>query len=103
MRADIELMFLPYDDRSRNTLADVLVRELKSGDWTSFHAAVAFTRQTGNFEEIQAALGDFCEAGGAVDLTFGANVFAETEGSDYDAIETLLKRLENYPDARLYL
>ena len=103
MRADVDLMFLPYDDRSQNTLADVLVKELKNGNWTTFHAAVAFARQTGNFEEIQAALRDFCDAGGSIDLTFGANTFADTEGSDYQAIETLLKALEPYSDARLYL
>ncbi|MEN3369818.1 MAG: hypothetical protein V7609_1961 [Verrucomicrobiota bacterium] len=103
MRADVEILFLPYDDRSQNTVADVLLRELKSRNWTSFRAAVAFARQTGNFEEIQSAMEGFCEDGGTIELTFGANTFADSEGSDYDAIATLLERLEKYPAARIYL
>jgi Predicted HKD family nuclease len=103
MRADVDLIFLPYDDRSQKTLADVLVKELREGDWTEFRAAVAFARQTGNFEELQAALQKFCDNGGTIRLTFGANIFEHTEGSDYDAIATLLKALENYPNAQIYL
>ena len=103
MRADVELMFLPYDDRSQNTLADFFVRELRGDDWTEFRAAVAFVRQTGNFDELKAALQHFCERGGSIQLTFGANVFSDTEGSDYEAIETLLEALDRYPTARIYL
>lgn len=103
MRADLELMFLPYDDRSEKTLADVLVRELRGGEWAEFHAAVAFARQTGNFEELQAALQKFCDDGGTVKLTFGANTFEHSEGSDYEAIQTLLTTLERYPNAHIFL
>jgi HKD family nuclease len=103
MQAEVRLMFLPYDDRQSETLADVLVSELNSGKWTEFHCAVAFIRQTGNFQELQKALLDFGTAGHVIELTFGANTFSDTEGSDYEAVETLLKNLRGCPNARLYL
>ena len=36
-------------------------------------------------------------------MTFGANTFAEGEGSDYEAIETLLKELSDCQNVKLYL
>jgi HKD family nuclease len=66
-------MFLPYAGKRKRTLADVLIRELAKGGWTSFRAAIAFARQSGE------------------------------EGSDYDAIRTLLEELSEFPNARMSL
>jgi HKD family nuclease len=103
MKADVELLFLPYAGAAQGTVADVLIRELRSGKWTIFRAAVAFARESGNFRELLDALVDFTAEGAALEMTFGANTFAEGEGSDYAAIETLLEELEKYPNARLNL
>jgi HKD family nuclease len=76
---------------------------LKDAKWTSFTAAVAFARSSGNATELLDALTAFAKRGGAIEMTFGANTFAEGEGSDYEAIEALLKELSNYPNVKLYL
>src|SRR5690349_13979509 len=96
-------MFLPYDDREKKTLADLLVGELQGEKWSEFRCAVAFVRQSGNFKEVLKALVDFATAGGRIELTFGANTFSDTEGSDYEAIDNLLEKLEDCPNAQLYL
>src|SRR6058998_1296764 len=103
MKADVELIFLPYGEETQTTLVDVLIRELKNAKWNMFTAAVAFARRSGNMPELLDALCEFAERGGVVEMTFGANTFAEGEGSDYEAIETLLKELEGCPNVKLYL
>jgi HKD family nuclease len=103
MKADVELIFLPYAEEKQATMVDVLIRELKDAKWTSFTAAVAFARSSGNASELLDALSDFANKGGAIEMTFGGNTFADGEGSDYEAIETLLKELSAYPTVKLYL
>ena len=103
MKADVELLFLPYAETTRGTVADVLIRELRCGKWTHFRAAVAFARESGNFRELLDALIEFASSGATLDMTFGANTFSNGEGSDYAAIETLLEELEKFPAARLSL
>jgi len=36
-------------------------------------------------------------------MTFGANMFSGEEGSDYDAVKTLLEELREFPNARIFL
>lgn len=103
MRLKAELMFLPYAGEQHRTLADVLIGELNSGAWMSFRAAVAFARQSGNHPKLLAALVGFARRGGNVEMTFGANTFSGEEGSDYDAIKTLLDELSEFPNARVCL
>src|SRR6266566_618056 len=103
MKTDVELIFLPYGEQTKSTMVDVLIRELMDVKWTSFTAAVAFARRSGNIPELVDALASFAERGGAIEMTFGANTFAEGEGSDYEAIETLLKELSDYPNVKLCL
>ncbi|MBI3416720.1 MAG: hypothetical protein HY043_15620 [Verrucomicrobia bacterium] len=103
MKADVELIFLPYAEETQSTMVDVLIRELKDAKWTSFTAAVAFARSSGNATELLDALATFAKRGGAIEMTFGGNTFADGEGSDYEAIEALLKELSGYPSVKLYL
>jgi|GEM_PF-1894042 len=103
MKTDVELIILPYGEETKSTLVDILIREFKDTKWNLFIAAVAFARTSGNIPELLDALYEFAERGGSVEMTFGANTFAEGDGSDYEAIETLLKELSGYPNVRLYL
>ena len=103
MKTNVELIFLPYGEETQSTMVDVLIRELKDAKWNSFTAAVAFARRSGNVPELLDALAAFAQRGGAIEMTFGANTFAEGEGSDYEAIEALLKKLSDYPNVKLYL
>ena len=102
MKADVELIFLPYAEAQEETIVDVLIRELTSGEWSSFLAAVAFVRVSGNYPELLEALRDFAKVA-TVELTFGANTFSEGEGSDYEAVGTLLDDLNGNPNVKLYL
>ena len=103
MKTNVELIFLPYGEETQTTMVDVLIRELKDTKWTSFTAAVAFARSSGNAAELLDALAAFANRGGAIEMTFGANTFAEGEGSDFEAIESLLKELSECPSVKLYL
>ena len=103
MKTNVELIFLPYGAETQSTMIDVLIHELKDVKWTSFTAAVAFARRSGNIPELLDALAAFARRGGAIEMTFGANTFAGGEGSDYEAIEALLNALADYPNVRLYL
>jgi len=66
-------------------------------------AAVAFARVSGNSGELLDALVNFASSGGTVSLTFGADTFGRDSGSDLQAIEQLVGRLEPYPNATVYL
>lgn len=103
MLVKAELMFLPYAGEKLRTLADVLLEELNSDRWTSFRAAVAFARQSGNHPKLLGALVRFAQRGASVEMTFGANTFSGEEGSDYDAIKTLLDELSRFPSVRVSL
>ncbi|HZQ47597.1 MAG TPA: phospholipase D-like domain-containing protein [Verrucomicrobiae bacterium] len=103
MKANAELIFLPYGEETQSTMVDVLIRELNDSKWTSFIAAVAFARSSGNIPELVAALNAFAKRGCAIEMTFGANTFAEGEGSDYEAIELLLNELSEHANVKLYL
>src|SRR6476660_7596771 len=90
-KADIELLILPYSSAKGKSVLDLLLTELASGRWTSFRAAVAFARSTGNVPQLLAELDSFAKAGNTIVLTFGADLFgAATPASDYDAVERLL-------------
>jgi phosphatidylserine/phosphatidylglycerophosphate/cardiolipin synthase-like enzyme len=102
--AEIRFLILPYAGEQRGTLLDLLIAELRSGNWSRFSAAVAFAKQSGNYVELLEAMAAFAEAGNTIELTFGANTFgAEAAGSDYEAISTLLNRLRKYQNATCHL
>jgi HKD family nuclease len=82
----------------------VLIEELNGGKWSSFHAAVAFVKSTGNFPDFVKALSDFAHNGNEVELTFGADTFSgETKGSDLEAVDQLVEELAELPSAKIYL
>lgn len=104
MLADTEFIILPYASSEQQSILHILVNELNTGNWDSFLGAVAFAKQSGNDATLLDALTTFAEQGGAISLTVGADVFgASSRGSEYQAVETLLEKLEPYPTAKLYL
>lgn len=103
MKADAELLFLPYAARDDRSLVQVLVEQLEEAGWDRFRAAVAFAKRSGNFPRLIEALQEFAEEGGTINLTFSADDFGYSYASEYEAIEELLQKLENYPSARIYL
>lgn len=104
MRADVEVLFLPYASASGDSLAVRLIQHLRSGQWTRFRAGVAFAKSTGNVPELVTALSEFANAGHSVQLTFGADTFSgENPGSEYDAIRTLVHGLAERTSASVSL
>ncbi len=103
MKTDAEVIFLPYGEETRETMVDIFIRELKDMKWTSFTASVAFAHSSGNITELLDTLAAFAKRRGAIEMTLGGDRFADGEGSDYEAIEALLKELSDYPDVKLYL
>jgi HKD family nuclease len=102
--ANVEFLVLPYDAADGNSLVDLLIRELESGGWQVFRAAVAFVRNSGNFPELVAALKSFASRGGEISLTFGADLFGgDAPASDYGAVEKLVSGLDGYPQASVNL
>ena len=100
----IELLVLPYASAAGRSLLHVLIEELNGGKWSSFHAAVAFVKSTGNFPDFVKALSDFAQKGNQVELTFGADTFSgETKGSDLEAVDQLVEELAELPSAKIYL
>ena len=98
-----EILLFPYDAAKNKSLFHRLIEELNSGGWTRFRAAVAFARVSGNSGELLDALVNFASSGGTVSLTFGADTFGGNAGSDLQAIEQLVNRLEPYPNAVIHL
>jgi hypothetical protein len=91
----VELLILPYASAAGRSLLQVLIEELRQGTWSRFQAAVAFAKASGNFPDLLDALRAFAEAGGRVELTFGADIFSgESRGSDLEAIEELVESLD---------
>ena len=101
MRA--EILLFPYDTAEGKSLIHRLIKELSSGGWTRFRAAVAFARVSGNYQDLLDALANFASLGGIVNLTFGADTFGADSGSDLQAIEQLVIQLEPYPNATIHL
>jgi HKD family nuclease len=99
----IELLILPYASAAGRSLLHVLIDELRRGTWSRFQAAVAFAKASGNFPDLVDALRTFAEAGGRVELTFGADIFSgESKGSDLEAVEELVEGLDGLPSAAVH-
>jgi phosphatidylserine/phosphatidylglycerophosphate/cardiolipin synthase-like enzyme len=104
MLADIDVFILPYAAADGNSLLNLLVRQFNNGNWTNFKAAIAFCKQSGTIQDLLDAMQAFAEGGGEIDITFGADAFgAETRGSDYEALETILTKFNDYPNVNIYL
>ena len=104
MRADIDVFVLPYAATDGNSLLNLLVRQFGSGNWTNFKAGIAFCKQSGNVQEFLDAMQAFADGGGEIEITFGADAFGgETKGSDYEALETILTKFNDYPNVKIYL
>ena len=104
MLAEIDVLVLPYSSIDGNSLLNLLINEFSSEIWTNFKAAVAFCKQTGTIKDLLDAMQTFSERGGEIEITFGADTFgAETKGSDYEAIETILTKFNENPNVNIYL
>lgn len=103
IRADVELLVLPYASVAGRSLVQVLISELGSGHWERFRAAIAFAKASGNFPALLDAMVGFAKDGRSLAITFGADSFTGAEGSDYAAIEGVLKALDPHPTARVFL
>ena len=104
MLTNTEVIILPYAGKSDRTILHLLVREFSSDRWTLFQSAIAFAKQSGNYEELLLAIKGFLMNGGRVEMTFGADVFGrEVKGSEYEAVEKLLTEFEAQPNAKLFL
>jgi HKD family nuclease len=104
LRADTEILILPYDSALGASLLQRLIAELESGSWTRFRAAVAFVKASANYEELLRALVRFASGGGVVELTFGADLFgARVKGSDFEALRLLVEALDSFPSVRIHL
>ena len=79
MNAEIEVLLLPYDTTRGESLLHRLIKEIATGRWKRFRAAVAFARASGGFEDLLASLERFAGTGGCVELTFGADVFGDSK------------------------
>jgi PLD-like domain len=102
VKAEVEVIILPYSAET-GTIGHLLLKELSSGKWQRFQSAVAFARQSGNYQEIVDAIRAFAASGGKVELTFGADAFGtEGRGSDYEAIDMLLSELGENVEVFLY-
>ncbi|WP_082820941.1 phospholipase D-like domain-containing protein [Gemmatimonas phototrophica] len=104
MLANTELIILPYSSKEGRSILQILVWELENGGWTSFRGAVAFARHSGNDVRLLSALSSFVERGASIALTLGADTFGTTgRGTEYHAVETLLRLFAPYPNAELFL
>lgn len=104
MQADVEVLILPYVVGNEGSLPDRLIRELQSGEWTSFRVAVAFAKTEGNHVPLLDAIYSFAAAGNLVELTFGADRFSgETPGTELEAIRVLVDKLASQTTARIFL
>ncbi|RJQ32226.1 MAG: hypothetical protein C4562_04130 [Actinobacteria bacterium] len=99
-----ELIVLPYADRDKQTLLDVLVDEFSNKNWSSFYGAVAFAKESGNFPILIDAIQKFAESGSKVSITFGADVFGgKAKGSDYEALKYILEKFNDYGNIQFHL
>lgn len=104
INANIELLVLPYESAEGNSLLHRLITELASGHWTRFWCAIAFGRQSGNFPDLLGGLAAFVQGGGEASMTFGADMFSgRAKGTDYEAVEDLLRVLQASGGFKLHL
>ena len=59
---DIEIILLPYAVADGNSLLHRLIAELGKPDWTALRCAVAFAKQSGNYDQLLQALVGFARA-----------------------------------------
>lgn len=99
-----EFILLPYSGQHDRTLLHVLLSELKSGHWSSFRAAVAFVKSSGNYPDLLEAIRAFAHEGNTVQLTFGADILSgDNRGSDYAAVQAILEVLKDEVSAQVHL
>lgn len=104
MLTDAQIIVLPYSSAEGSSILEILIQELKSGKWDRFQAAVAFVKNSGVFDDLIDAIKYFIGNNGQVSITCGADIFKGNEsGSDYEAIEQLLKTIEDSEESSIYL
>jgi len=104
MLTKTEVLILPYAGENSRTILHLLIDEFSSGRWTLFQSAVAFAKQSGNYEVLMSAIAEFLKQGATVEMTFGADVFGrEVKGSEYEAVERLLTEFKDQANAKFFL
>jgi HKD family nuclease len=101
--AKVEFILQPYDSALSRSAVDVLIAELDSKNWSEAWFTVAFGLKTGNYPDLLAAITNFCNKGGKLHLTFGADTFAAGGGTEFEAVEELTNLFAKIPNAQLYL
>lgn len=102
--ANTELILHPYGSEDGRTIVHVLIEELLASKWDVFRGAVHFVKQSGHYDELMNAMKAFLGAGGTIQLTFGADVFGQTQfASEYAAVADLLDSFEDFPTFSLNL
>ena len=103
MPGDTELLVLPYAAASGPSFSKRIAQELNSGEWTRFRCAVAFARLSGNTAELMQAITAFVVDGLPVSMTFGADLFKDDAGTDYQAVEEFVKKFDGLNNFELFL
>lgn len=104
MRADADIIVLPYAAREGDHFLDRLIAELESERWTQFRAAVAFASRTGNVPDLLDALRSFAQNGRTVSITFYARRYSENNyATDLEAVQGVVDALDGSPDASVHL
>jgi hypothetical protein len=104
MIAKTKILILPYAGVKDKTLLHLLVDEFSDDRWTHFQSATAFAKRSGNYKELLEAMSSFAARGGRIEITFGADIFgADVAGSEYEAIEMLLKEFQAQQNVKLFL
>lgn len=88
----------PYASVVGESLLEMLIAEFNSGKWSRFQTAVAFLKPSGHFEDLLAAMAAFAEGGGELFMTFGSDLFSDTQGSDFSALQVLLETFVAYSE-----
>jgi hypothetical protein len=100
--AEVEVLISPYAGPNK-TFLQLLLDELENNEWNLFRCAVAFASESGNFPDLLKRIVAFAKRGGRVEMTFGADVFGGEGGSEYAAIEELLKATKKLSTVRVSL
>ena len=103
IKAEVDLLILPYATLKGKSLLHVLIKEFNKKTWTHFRAVVAFAKEGANYQELIEAMSTFLSRGHSIEMTFGADTFSATKGSDYESIQTLLEHLSEQGDFKLFL
>ena len=104
MLADIRILLLPYATGEDDSLLHLLIQEFKSNQWTHFRSAIAFAKQSANYQDLLNAMIDFAKCDCSIEMTFGADLFGgAAKGTEYEALKKLISKLNEFPKVKFFL